>query len=338
MRIGEVARLSGVSARMLRHYDRIGLVQPSERTRAGYRDYGDDDLRRLLQVEALRSLGLELRQVGNALQDSGATPTDILDRVIAGTVETIAREQELLRRLRHLREQEPEDWTDVLHTVALLQRLGSDDASQRQRAALESPGPPMVSALTDAVLAEDDPNVAGALQWALARAADQATVTALGSALGSGDGAVRQRASSTLAKIASSPRTDVAQVLLAALTDGDPVVRGGAALILGGRGAPEAADELIAMIVRGADDVQAAESLAHIARSHGGDIEHRLDVALTTLADDDARLRLTQALGEIDSESATRILRQLVDDPDRRVQLTARYLASMRGAGTDAHR
>ena len=56
MRIGEVSRRSGVSARMLRHYDRIGLVQPSERTGAGYRDYSEDDLRRLLQVEALRSL------------------------------------------------------------------------------------------------------------------------------------------------------------------------------------------------------------------------------------------------------------------------------------------
>ncbi len=331
MRIGEVSRLSGVSARMLRHYDRIGLVQPSERTGGGYRDYGDDDLRRLLQVEALRSLGLPLRQVGEALRDAGATPTDILERVIAGTVETITREQELLRRLRQLREQEPEDWTDALHTVALLQRLRSDDASERQRAALANPGPP---ALTDAVLAEEDPNVAGALQWALARSADAATVSALRRALDADDDVVRQRAIATLTKIGSSPRTEVEPILLTALDHTDAVVRGSAALALGRRGVPQAADELIAMIVRGADDVEAAESLGRIARSRPGDIERRVDLALATFADGEVRLRLTQALGEVHSEEATAILRRLVDDPDRRVQLTARYLTSLRAADT----
>ena len=85
------------------------------------------------------------------------------------------------------------------------------------------------------------------------------------------------------------------------------------------------------MIVRGTDDVEAAESLGHIARSHPGDIEQRLDAALTTLADAEARLRLTQALGEIESDEATGILQRLTHDPDRRVQMTARYLTSVRG-------
>lgn len=330
MRIGEVSRLSGVSARMLRHYDRIGLVQPSERTSAGYRDYGDDDLRRLLQVEALRSLGLPLRHVADALSDADATPTDILDRVIARTVETIAREQELLGRLRLLREQRPDAWTDVLHTVALLQRLGSADASERQRAALTNPDPPMPGALTDAVLAESDPNVAGALQWALARSADAASVLSLRAGIDSPDAAVRRRAISALAKIAASGQTDVDPILRDALAHADPVVRGGAALALGRRGAPEAADELIAMIERGTDDVEAAEALGRIARAHPDGIEHRLDAALTTLADPAARLRFAQALGEIPSETATGILERLINDRDSRVRMTASYLLSAR--------
>ena len=45
--IGEVARLTGVSARMLRHYDEIGLVRPHGRAANGYRQYGADDLSRL---------------------------------------------------------------------------------------------------------------------------------------------------------------------------------------------------------------------------------------------------------------------------------------------------
>ena len=52
MLIGEVAERSGVSARMLRHYDSLGLVSPSERTSGGYRSYSEADL----DLFALRAL------------------------------------------------------------------------------------------------------------------------------------------------------------------------------------------------------------------------------------------------------------------------------------------
>ena len=61
MLIGDVARRSGVSARMLRHYDALGLVRPSGRSGTGYREYSDADTRRIFHVESLRSLGLSLR-------------------------------------------------------------------------------------------------------------------------------------------------------------------------------------------------------------------------------------------------------------------------------------
>jgi hypothetical protein len=61
--IGEVARRSGVSARMLRHYDALGLVRPTGRTGGGYREYSDEDIRRIFHIESLRSLGLSLRDV-----------------------------------------------------------------------------------------------------------------------------------------------------------------------------------------------------------------------------------------------------------------------------------
>ena len=50
MLIGEVARRSGVSSRMLRHYDTLGLVRPTGRTTGGYREYSDADIERLLHV------------------------------------------------------------------------------------------------------------------------------------------------------------------------------------------------------------------------------------------------------------------------------------------------
>ena len=54
MHVGEVAALAGVTVRTLHHYDRIGLVSPSRRTPAGYRDYTPSDLDRLHQVLVYR--------------------------------------------------------------------------------------------------------------------------------------------------------------------------------------------------------------------------------------------------------------------------------------------
>ena len=64
MRIGEVSRRAGISARMLRHYDELGIVSPSQRTAGGYREYTTQDIQRLFQVESLRSLGMSLRDIG----------------------------------------------------------------------------------------------------------------------------------------------------------------------------------------------------------------------------------------------------------------------------------
>ena len=80
--IGDVARRSGVSARMLRHYDSLGLVRPTGRTGAGYREYSSEDIRRIFHIESLRSLGLSLREVGRALDDPGFTPSELVDDLI----------------------------------------------------------------------------------------------------------------------------------------------------------------------------------------------------------------------------------------------------------------
>ena len=66
-RIGELATRVGVSVRTLHHYDRLGLVQPSARSEAGYRLYGEPDLLRLQQVLTLRCLGLPLRRIRDVL-------------------------------------------------------------------------------------------------------------------------------------------------------------------------------------------------------------------------------------------------------------------------------
>src|SRR3954466_16304094 len=67
MNVGEVAALAGVTVRMLHHYDRIGLLSPSGRTAAGYRQYAPADLDRLHQVLLYRELGFSLEEVATLL-------------------------------------------------------------------------------------------------------------------------------------------------------------------------------------------------------------------------------------------------------------------------------
>ncbi|HYX64701.1 MAG TPA: Cu(I)-responsive transcriptional regulator [Burkholderiales bacterium] len=67
MNISEAAAASGVSAKMIRHYESIGLVQKPKRTSANYRTYGDSDVHVLRFVRAARDLGFGMREIGELL-------------------------------------------------------------------------------------------------------------------------------------------------------------------------------------------------------------------------------------------------------------------------------
>src|SRR5438105_14578935 len=66
MRISELARLSGVSAHALRHYEKLGLLKPG-RTDAGYRDYPDSARREVIFIAMSRKIGFSLRSIAGRL-------------------------------------------------------------------------------------------------------------------------------------------------------------------------------------------------------------------------------------------------------------------------------
>ncbi|WLQ32590.1 HEAT repeat domain-containing protein [Streptomyces castrisilvae] len=335
MLIGEVARRSGVSARMLRHYESLGLVRPTGRNDVGYREYSGADVRRIFHIESLRSLGLTLREVGRALDDPGFSPSELVDDLVRRTRERIASETELLTRLSRIDAAGPEGWEGVLRTVALLQALGSSSPGTRQRAALSSVGeaPVPVRALVDAVLSERDPVVAGALRWALAQAGGGLVLLAAGLAAPGAE--VRARAAQAIAEV---PGDTATALLREALADPDPVVRGHAAPALGVRGVDDAVPVLIDMVAEEVRDVDAADALGVLAvapeaaeRIAAGLVARLADGTL----DPSARRRLTQALADIPGATASHALAELARDEDRGVALTAGYVLGLRGGADE---
>lgn len=76
--VSEAAKRAGVSVRTLRYYDEIGLLKPSETTRAGYRFYDDAAMAALQQILFYRELGVPLEQIGRILSAPDNDRTEAL--------------------------------------------------------------------------------------------------------------------------------------------------------------------------------------------------------------------------------------------------------------------
>ncbi len=102
LRIGDVAQRVGVNTGTIRYYENIGLLPDPERTAAGYRLYGDDDIERLQFIKSAQRLGIALDEIGEilALRDRGEQPCAYVRQVLRREVTDIDRRIRELRRLR----------------------------------------------------------------------------------------------------------------------------------------------------------------------------------------------------------------------------------------------
>ena len=98
MNIGETSRQSGVSERMIRHYEKIGLIPAPPRRGAGYRDYGERDLHRLRFIANARDLGFPIEEIRTLLglwTDTGCASAEVKQLALA-RAEELQRKAEAL--------------------------------------------------------------------------------------------------------------------------------------------------------------------------------------------------------------------------------------------------
>ncbi|MGD1855570.1 MAG: MerR family transcriptional regulator [Leptolyngbyaceae cyanobacterium] len=99
LKIGELAKQTGLSIRTLRYYDEIKLLLPSHRTDADHRLYSDVDIMRLQQILSLRQLGLSLSEIRDCLERPDYSLPQVIDLHRHRLREQIALSQTLLSRL-----------------------------------------------------------------------------------------------------------------------------------------------------------------------------------------------------------------------------------------------
>jgi MerR family transcriptional regulator, copper efflux regulator len=108
MTIGQAAKSSAVSAKMIRHYESIGLLPKAQRTESGYRLYDETDVHSLRFIQRARSLGFPLETIRTLLalwrnrRRSSAQVKDLAERHIADLERKIAEMQAMVRTLKHL--------------------------------------------------------------------------------------------------------------------------------------------------------------------------------------------------------------------------------------------
>lgn len=131
--IGEAARLTGLSAKMIRHYETLGLVQPTDRTYANYRVYQSRDLHLLKFIRSARDLGFSMKQIATLVslwQDESRSSAEV-KKIAQAHIEEIDDRLRALQQMRStLSELADQCHGDHRPDCPILERLACQDTTE----------------------------------------------------------------------------------------------------------------------------------------------------------------------------------------------------------------
>jgi len=161
LKVGELAKRTGLTVRALHHYDSIGLLQPSGRSDSGYRLYNRDDVARLHGIQTLRRMGLSLADVAESLDGGAVTLSDILARQIGVLEREISQAQTLHERLSAMQmvlagggQPEIDDWLASLSMMSTFEQYFSASELKlvfERWKRCEAEWPPLLQAVREAM-------------------------------------------------------------------------------------------------------------------------------------------------------------------------------------------
>jgi len=134
LKIGELAKRTGLTVRILHHYDKIGLLQPSERSEADYRLYNRDDITRLHRIQALRRLNLSLAEIATLIEQDQvdlenvvSEQLNILEQQISNGIALRDRLKQLQQLLHSNQEPQLDYWLGILEMMSIADKYFSRD-------------------------------------------------------------------------------------------------------------------------------------------------------------------------------------------------------------------
>lgn len=130
MKVGELAKRTGLSVRTLHYYDEIDLLSPSQRTGSGHRLYTAGDVARLQQIKSLRYLGFSLEEIRDYLDRPDFSPRQVIESHLSQLREQIELQRKLCKRLEEIsvrlsstEEVSAEEFVRAMEAISMSERL-----------------------------------------------------------------------------------------------------------------------------------------------------------------------------------------------------------------------
>jgi DNA-binding transcriptional MerR regulator len=155
LKVGDLARLAGVSVRTLHHYEEIGLLVPSQRSDAGHRLYARSDVARLARIRGLTALGFSLVEARACLDDEAWSPLRLVEDHLARARESLDEQRALCARLERLQgdlvrgSDDIEHFIETVEVMNMIERYYTDEQREAMARRREELGQEAIKAVED---------------------------------------------------------------------------------------------------------------------------------------------------------------------------------------------